>query len=59
MFTECEKRELIRSIAMGMPFEEISRVYEMSIEDITAFYAENREDINEEIQFQKFKYGGE
>ena len=59
MFTECEKQELIRSIAMGMPFEEISRVYEMSIEDITAFYAENRDDINEEIQFQKFKYGGE
>ena len=59
MFTECEKRELIRSIALGMPFEEISRVYEMSMEDITAFYSENRDDINEEIQFQKFKYGGE
>ena len=57
--TECEKRELIRSITLGMPFEEISRVYEMSIEDITAFYAENRDDSNEEIQFQKFKYGGE
>ena len=57
--TECEKRELIRSIALGMPFEEISRVYEMSIEDIMAFYAENRDEINEEIQFQKFKYGGE
>ena len=57
--TEYEKRELIRSMAMGMPFEEISIVYEMSMEDITAFYAENRDDINEEIQFQKFKYGGE
>ena len=57
--TECEKRELIRSIALGMPFEEISRVYEMSIEDITAFYSGNRDEINEEIQFQKFKYGGE
>lgn len=57
--TECEKRELIRSIALGMPFEEISRIYEMSIEDITAFYAENKNEINEEIQFQKFKYGGE
>ena len=57
--TEFEKRELIRSIALGMPFEEISRVYEMSMEDITAFYSENRDDINEEIQFQKFKYGGE
>ena len=57
--TEHEKRELIRSIALGMPFEEISRVYEMPMEDITAFYSENRDDINEEIQFQKFKYGGE
>ena len=55
--TEREKRELIRSIALGMPFEEISRVYEMSIEDITAFYSENRDDINEEIQFQKMKWG--
>lgn len=55
--TECEKRELIRSIAMGMPFEEISIVHEMSMEDITAFYAENRDDINEEIQFQKMKWG--
>ena len=57
--TECEKKELARSMAMGMPFEEISRIYEMSMEDINAFYAENKGDINEEIQFQKFKYGGE
>ena len=55
--TECEKRELIRSIAMGMPFEEISIVYEMSMEDITGFYAENRDVINEEIPFQKMKWG--
>ena len=54
--TECEKKELARSMAMGMPFEEISRVYEMSMEDITAFYVENRDDINEEIQFQKMKW---
>lgn len=57
--TECEKRELIRSIALGMPFEEISRIYEMPMEDITAFYAENKAEISEEIQFQKMKYGGE
>ena len=55
--TEYEKRELIRSMAMGVSFEEISRIYEMSMEDINAFYAENRDDINEEIQFQKMKYG--
>ena len=57
--TECEKRELIKSIALGMPFEEISRVYEMPMDDVNAFYAENKGDINEEIQFQKMKYGGE
>ena len=55
--TECEKRELIRSMAMGMPFEEISRVYEMPMDDVNAFYAENKGDINEEIQFQKMKWG--
>ena len=59
MFTECEKRELIRSMAMGVSFEEISRIYEMSMEDINTFYAENKAEINEEIQFQKMKYGGE
>ena len=55
--TECEKRELIRSIALGMPFEEISRVYEMPMDYVNAFYAENKGDINEEIQFQKMKWG--
>ena len=57
--TECEKRELIRSMAMGVSFEEISLIYEMSMDDINAFYAENKAEINEEIQFQKMKYGGE
>ena len=57
--TECEKRELIRSMAMGMSFEEISRTYEMPMDDVNAFYAENKSEINEEIKFQKFKYGGE
>ena len=55
--TDCEKRELIRSIAMGMPFEEISAVYEMSMEEINAFYKENKGEIDEEIQFQKMKWG--
>ena len=55
--TECEKRELIRSLAIGMSFEEISRVYEMPLEDINAFYAENKAEISEEIQFQKMKWG--
>ena len=55
--TEYEKRELIRSIAMGMPFEEISAVYEMSVEEINDFYKENKSEIDEEIQFQKMKWG--
>ena len=57
--TECEKRELIKSIALGMPFDEISRVYEISVEEINDFYKANKAEIDEEIQFQKFKYGGE
>lgn len=57
--TECEKRELIKSIALGLPFEEISRVYEISVEEINDFYKANKAEIDEEIQFQKMKYGGE
>ena len=56
--TECEKRELIRSIAMGMPFEEISAVYEMSADDVNAFYKEHKSEIDEEREFRKMKYGG-
>lgn len=57
--TEYEKKELIRSMAMGMPFEEISAVYEMSVEEVNDFYKANKAEIDEEIQFQKMKYGGE
>ena len=55
--TECEKRELIRSMAMGMPFEEISAVYEISVEEINDFYKEHKSEIDKEIQFQKMKWG--
>ena len=55
--TDCEKRELIRSIAMGISFEEISAVYEISVEKINEFYRENKGEIDEEIQFQKMKWG--
>lgn len=55
--TECEKREIIRSMAMSMPFEEISAVYEMPIEEINDFYKANKAEIDEEIQFQKMKWG--
>ena len=55
--TECEKKELIKSIALGMAFEEISRVYEISVEEINDFYKANKAEIDEEIQFQKMKWG--
>lgn len=53
--TECEKRELIRSIAMGMPFEEISAVYEMSADAVNAFYKEHKSEIDKEREFRKMK----
>ena len=55
--TECEKREIIRSMAMSMPFEEISVVYEMPIEEVNDFYKKHKTEIDEEIQFQKMKWG--
>ena len=55
--TECEKKELIKSIAMGMSFEDISAIYEISIEEINDFYKEHKSEIDEEIQFQKMKWG--
>ena len=55
--TECEKKELIKSIALGMPFEEISRVYEISVEEVNDFYKAHKAEIDEEIQFQKMKWG--
>lgn len=55
--TECEKKEMIRSIAMGMSFEDVSAVYEISMEDVNAFYKEHRTEIEEEREFQKVKWG--
>ena len=55
--SECEKKELVRSMAMGMSFEEISRIYEISVEEINDFYKANKAEIDEEIQFQKQKWG--
>ena len=47
MFTDCEKRELIKSLAMGMSFDEISDIY-----------GEHKTEVEEEIKFQKQKRGG-
>ena len=55
--TECEKKELIKSIAMGISFEDISAIYEISADDVNAFYKEHKSEIDEEIQFQKMKWG--
>ena len=56
--TECEKKELIKSIAMGMSFEDVAEIYEMSADDVNAFYKDHKSEIDEERKFQKMKYGG-
>ena len=56
--TECEKKELIKSIAIGMSFEDIAVVYEISTDEVNAFYKEHKSEIDEEREFQKMKYGG-
>lgn len=56
--TECEEKELIKSLAMGMSFEEISDIYGISEADVTAFYGEHKTEVEEEIKFQKKKRGG-
>lgn len=57
MFTDCEKRELIKSLAMGMSFEDISVIYGIYEADVTAFYGEHKTEVEEEIKFQKQKRG--
>lgn len=56
--TDCEKRELIKSLAMGMSFDEISDIYGISEADVTAFYSDYKNEVEEEIKFQKQKRGG-
>lgn len=56
--TECEEKELIKSLAMGMSFDEISDIYGISEADITAFYGDHKAEIEEEMKFQKQKRGG-
>ncbi len=55
--TEYEKKELIRSIALGMSFEEISVIYEMPVDEVDSFYKLNKSEVDEELQFQKRKHG--
>ena len=57
MFTDCEKRELIKSLAMGMSFEDISVIYGISEADVTTFYSDHKNEVEEEIKFQKQKRG--
>ena len=56
--TDCEKRELIKTLAMGMGFDEISDIYGISEADVTAFYGAHKGEVEEEIKFQKQKRGG-
>lgn len=55
--TECEKKDLIKSLAMGMSFEEISIIYEISITEVEEFYKENKAAVDAERAFQKGKWG--
>lgn len=55
--TECERKELIKSIAMGMSFADIAEVYEMSVDDVNTFYNQHKSEIDEEREFQKMKWG--
>ena len=55
--TECEKKEFIKSIALGMSFEDVAEIYEMSSGDVNAFYKEHKSEIDEEREFQKMKWG--
>lgn len=56
--TECEEKELIKSLAMGMSFEEISDIYGIPEANVTVFYGEHKTEVEEEIKFQKQKRGG-
>lgn len=56
--TECEEKELIKSLAIGMGFDEISDIYGISEADVTAFYGAHKGEVEEEIKFQKQKRGG-
>ena len=56
--TDCEKSELIKSLAMGMSFDEISDIYGISEADVTTFYSDHKNEVEEEIKFQKQKRGG-
>lgn len=55
--TEFEKKELIKSLAMGMSFEKISIIYEMSVTEVEEFYKENKAAVDAERAFQKKKWG--
>lgn len=56
--TDCEKKELVKSLAMGMSFEEISNAYGISEADVTVFYSEHKGEVEEEMRFLKGKRGG-
>ena len=55
--TDCEKREIIKSMAMGMAFEQIAMVYNIEISEAEAFYREHKAEVDEERDFQREKWG--
>ena len=56
--TECEEKELIKSLAIGMGFDEISDAYGISEADVTAFCGAHKSEADEEMKFLKEKRGG-
>ena len=56
-FTECEIRQMIKSMAMGMDFETIAMDYECDISDVEKICRENREEITAEMEFIRRKDG--
>ena len=57
MFTELEVKQMIKSMAYGMSFEEIAAEYECDISEVEKIYKENREEIAAEMEFNARKGG--
>lgn len=55
--TELEIKQMIKSMAYGMSFEEIAAEYECDISEVEKIYKENREEVAAEIEFNARKGG--
>ena len=55
--TDLEVKQMIKSMAYGMSFEEISAEYECDISEVEKIYKKNREEVAAEIEFNARKGG--